>query len=866
MSLSGPMRMRPMRASVMLAAACCVVAAPSVGAQTVTRWLVLGPISASAPAFSTGTDSAMLDANAIALDRRWPAAGDSVAWLDGRTYRWSASDAIPTPGSAAVVFAAAYLEADRWQKARLTLAPGARAWLDGARTRGGSLQLTQGKHWLLIARAAGDSTSTARIESTTPLASGAISTDPVRAPSWRDLAAIPEVRDIRVDPRGRRVAWVVRRTDEPNDRWTGRVEVRDVATGALVAQLDPAAEASIPRWSSDGERLAYVTPTDRTGKSGRDLWVWSAKDGTSRVLRDEPGLSSVEWSPDGAWLYFTASARADAFVPAKPGEARRYTDVWERWPYWADKAQLFALDARRGTRVRLAGDSVSSITGATLSPDGSRIIFSKSVRTAARPFIRAEAWVLDLRARTTRKVFELSREIFESPSTYAWSPDGRAVAFCASTRESYEGDEKRFNVFNNGLYGARLDGGALVPLSTGFAPAVGSGLSCPVLHWSAKDGRIYTSADVGARTLPARTTRAVASSLTPTTPVTLETMPIPGEVMSSFDFGGGWLVAAVETPTTPASVYRVALADGKATLLHRPAESSLAQLAMPGWKAWSFRNSRGEEIEGWYWTPPNFDATKKYPMIVHYYGGTLPMKKSFQKRLLWYAANGYVVMMTNPGGTPGYGQKFADYHTDDWGFPAGSDIIEGAQAFEKANAWIDPARVGNFGHSYGGFMTMHLATRTTMFATSVSIAGISNIADYWGAGGTGYSYTEGTCPGCYPWNRPDVFVERSPLFQADRITKPMLLIHGTDDTNVVPTESEQMFTALRMLDRPVELVRVEGENHGINSRPSIEHRLDAMMLEWFDRWLRGRSDAWTYRWSPAATTANNAATATSSSR
>jgi acylaminoacyl-peptidase len=163
-------------------------------------------------------------------------------------------------------------------------------------------------------------------------------------------------------------------------------------------------------------------------------------------------------------------------------------------------------------------------------------------------------------------------------------------------------------------------------------------------------------------------------------------------------------------------------------------------------------------------------------------------------------------------------------------------------------------------------MTMHLATRTTMFATSISIAGISNIADYWGAGWSGYSYTEGTCPGCYPWNRRDIYVERSPLFQADRITKPMLLIHGTEDTNVVPTESEQMFAALRLLDRPVELVRVEGENHGINSRPSVERQLATMMLEWFDRYLRGRPDAWTHRWSSSSASSTSATASTPSTR
>jgi dipeptidyl aminopeptidase/acylaminoacyl peptidase len=330
---------------------------------------------------------------------------------------------------------------------------------------------------------------------------------------------------------------------------------------------------------------------------------------------------------------------------------------------------------------------------------------------------------------------------------------------------------------------------------------------------------------------------------------TLEVMRIPNEVMSAVDVAGTSLVVATEGPTTPPSLYRIDLATSASTAIAQPNAGALTAVDMPAWKTWNFKNSRGEEVEAWYWTPPGFDSTKTYPMLVHYYGGTLPMKKNFENRLLWFASNGYVVLYMNPAGTPGYGQKFANYHINDWGFPAATDIIEGTEQFTKTHRFVDSARVGNFGHSYGGFMTMHLHTRTKIFHTGIALAGISNIADYWGAGNSGYSYTEGTCPGCYPWNRKDVYIDRSPLFQADKITAPLLLIHGTDDTNVVPTESEQMFTALRMLGREAELVRVKGENHGINSKPSVEQLRDAIMLDWFDKYLKGRPDAWAARWS-----------------
>jgi dipeptidyl aminopeptidase/acylaminoacyl peptidase len=576
--------------------------------------------------------------------------------------------------------------------------------------------------------------------------------------------------------------------------------------------------------------------------------LWEAKSGAiTGVMAHESASRLVGWSPDGDWIYYAGTVRAAAPDTLKAGGARRLTEVWQRFATSPDKVHLFAVNVRQGTRYTVVGDSSFGVAGAALSPDGQRVAFSRSAYdNGTRPWLHAEVWVVDVATRASKKLLSLDREAFNAPGAFAWSPDSKALAFCASAKEVLEGEDSTFSVYENNLYAVNVDRPALVNLSDGFVPNVGGGLGCSQIVWNAADGRIYVPVDAGARTVPARTKRAVTSAVDRTT---LEVMRVPGEVMSAADVAGSALVASMEGPTTPPSLYRVDLATGASTAIVQPNAGALAAVDMPAWKSWNFKNSRGEDVEAWYWTPPGFDSTQTYPMVVHYYGGTLPMKKNFENRLLWFASNGYVVLFMNPAGTPGYGQKFANYHINDWGFPAATDIIEGTEQFTKAHRYVDAARVGNFGHSYGGFMTMHLHTRTKIFRTGVALAGISNIADYWGAGNTGYSYTEGTCPGCYPWNRKDVYVDRSPLFQADKIAAPLLLIHGTDDTNVVPTESEQMFTALRMLGREAELVRIKGENHGINSKPSVEQLRDAIMLDWFDKYLKGRPDAWAARWS-----------------
>ena len=846
---------RSARAIVFATACVTLGSAAAAKAQTsVDRWLVLGPVTAPLPFGAASSDSARLDALRLATDKGWPSEGATVTVPGGTTLRWQAGNGATTTGS--VVYAAAYVTSDRWTRASLQVTGGdaasRRVWVDGARVGSAPVDLSQGKHLLLVARVGGSADASAPLVVTVTPTKGAgvlaTSLDPKHSATFRELRDMVAFTDVALNPAGTRAAYTTRRQDAVLDRNVQAMEVREVAGGRLLAQLS--GDASSPTWSRDGARLAFLAASERREPPapGRDLMLWDASSGgVTRVLVNEPASRLIGWSPDGEWIYYTGTARAAAPDVFKPGEARRLTEVWQRFSTSPDKVHLFAVNVRQATRYTVVGDSSFGVAGAALSPDGKSVVFSRSAYdNGTRPWLHAEVWVADVATRASKKLLSLDKEAFNAPGAFAWSPDSKALAFCASAKEVLEGEDSTFSVYENNLYAVNVERPTLVNLSDAFVPNVGGGLGCSQIVWNPADGRIYVPVDAGARTVPARTKRAVTSAVERTT---LEVMRVPGEVMSAADVAGGSLVAAVEGPTTPPSLYRIDLATGASAAIVQPNAGALTAVDMPAWKPWSFTNSRGEEVEAWYWTPPGFDSTQTYPMLVHYYGGTLPMKKNFENRLLWFASNGYVVLFMNPAGTPGYGQKFANYHINDWGFPAATDIIEGTEQFTKAHRYVDAARVGNFGHSYGGFMTMHLHTRTKIFHTGIALAGISNIADYWGAGNSGYSYTEGTCPGCYPWNRKDVYVDRSPLFQADKITAPLLLIHGTDDTNVVPTESEQLFTALRMLGREAELVRVKGENHGINSKPSVEQLRDAIMLDWFEKYLKSRPEAWAARWS-----------------
>ena len=156
---------------------------------------------------------------------------------------------------------------------------------------------------------------------------------------------------------------------------------------------------------------------------------------------------------------------------------------------------------------------------------------------------------------------------------------------------------------------------------------------------------------------------------------------------------------------------------------------------------------------------------------------------------------------------------------------------------------MDAKKVGCCGASYGGFMTQYLQTRTDIFAAAVSHAGISALSSYWGEGYWGYGYCSSANTGTYPWNHPAFFTEHSPLFHADKITTPLLLIHGNADTNVPVGESIQMFAALKILGKEVALVQVDGENHGV---ADYTKRLGwhNSIFAWFAKWLKEEPEWW----------------------
>lgn len=324
-------------------------------------------------------------------------------------------------------------------------------------------------------------------------------------------------------------------------------------------------------------------------------------------------------------------------------------------------------------------------------------------------------------------------------------------------------------------------------------------------------------------------------------------MPLNLDIVHDFDIDSNenQIVFYGENYDKPNRVFSGSLQNNNITEVYFPKKDAFSRLDVGKMDTWSFKSKDGSTIDGRIYYPNDFSANKKYPMIVYYYGGVSPTDRSFEMRYsaYLYTQQGYLVYVINPSGTIGWGQEFAARHVNAWGDYTADEIIEGVKRICKEKTFIDSKHIGCIGASYGGFMTQYLQTKTDIFAAAISHAGISNITSYWGEGYWGYSYGSAAQRDSYPWNNPELYTKHSPLFNANKIKTPLLLLHGTSDTNVPIGESIQMYNALKILGKEVEFITIKGENHGI---VDFQKRLawQNTIYAWFAKWLKGDNTWW----------------------
>lgn len=660
--------------------------------------------------------------------------------------------------------------------------------------------------------------------------------------SWEDVVNIPFVIDTEISYDGSICAFVLQNTDFEKDKRFLTLQLRETKDGSMIFDSGPLAKIRNPSFDKSGKWLAFLATSTEKGKE--DIWILNLETRKMEVLfenLDKP--KSLRFSYDSSKLFFIANA------PRKKEDKKpdydRITEMYQRWGDWRKRPHLFMIDLKTKALSQITGGE-SNLFDYSLSKDGTKVALLRGVFTTLRPYLKSEIYLYDLENFTSKKI--LSWDRWPDISELELLKDNKTIAVMASRGDMPEGGlkPKEHLAYNLNLFLVNVETGKYECVTENFRPSLSSQA---ISVYSPRKNLFFNEKDNCLYFVATDKDRVRLYKMNPSTK-DFFLVDFDDPVLSSVSISFGGKKALYYTSAL-GKFWEVKVGDLETfdiKTLWVPAEEVLSRVKLGLLEPFDVFARDGEIIQGWLLYPPNYEKAKKYPTIVAYYGGVSPYGRAFRYEMFWLAGQGYIIYIVNPRGAVGYGQEFADAHCNDWGKEAGEDIIEGVKNLIKLRPSVDENKIGCFGGSYGGFMTLYLIGKSNLFSAAVDYFGISNIASYWGAGWWGFNYGDTAIANSYPFTRKDIFVEQSPLFFADKINTPLLLLHGTGDTNVPSVESDQIFTALRVQNKKVEYVRFFGEDHGINSKPSVRIASEEMMLEWFDKYLKGEGEAWDYRW------------------
>lgn len=652
-----------------------------------------------------------------------------------------------------------------------------------------------------------------------------------RAYNIYDVICAPNYPSVSISPNGRfivvRKTWVDRKGNNHSIS-----ELRNSQTNRVMATF----EENV-KWMPASNKLYFTQKASDSSIAGEEK-----QDGTLQLITINPLTMEREVLaaniPDG-WFQFTPDEKTliyTLYTEGRKKDAQVY-DVKEpddRQPGWRSRSYLAKFDLASGVLQPLTF-GYHNVYLNDISADSRYLLIGKSEeRLTKRPTTLNSYYRLNLNDMSVETLIEKG----EFLNSAQFSPDGKSILVSASP-EAFNGIGKNVeegqtpSMIDTQLYLMTLSDKKVRPLTRDFNPNVQS------VNWSKADGNIYfTAEDKDCVHLFQLNPKSGKFTLLKT----------PEEYIKSFSLASSAAEMAFsgQSASNADRLYKMNTKALKSQLVDDLSARELKDVELGECKAWNFVNSRGDTLCCRYYLPPHFDAAKKYPMIVNYYGGCSPTSRMFQSRYPHhvYAAMGYVVLVVNPSGATGFGQKFSARHVDTAGEGVAEDIISSTQAFCDEHAFVNRKKIGCIGASYGGFMTQYLQTKTDLFAAAISHAGISDHTSYWGEGYWGYSYSEVSMANEYPWTNKHLFVDQSPLYNADKIHTPLLFVHGTADNNVPVGESIQLYTALKLLGRPTAMVLVDGQDHHIID---YEKRLkwQNTIFAWFAKWLQDDASWWT---------------------
>ena len=647
-----------------------------------------------------------------------------------------------------------------------------------------------------------------------------------RPPTIDDLLSLKDVSDPRLSPDRRWVAYTVESVDWKNDSPVTHLYMVSADGGEAVQLTFGDESASSPRWSPDNRYLAFLAA--RGGDDAKtQVWLFDRRGGDARQYTSvDQGVSDFEWSPDGERMLLTIRDKSAADLAEKAAkeageEAKPLPYVIDRLQFKRDgvayldrsRTHLYVWDGKAEQPTQLTFGDFDD-RDATWSPDGSLIAFTSNRTDEPDSNSNTDIWVVS--ADPGAGVGE-PRRLTTNPGpdgSPAWSGDSRRIAYVTVTEPEliwYATDH---------LAVIDVDGSNARVLTTELDRNVES----PA--FGADDESIWFVLEDSAEQHLAR--------------VDLASGAIDRPVSGGLSVGGydlheaGDVVLEISEPSLPAELFY--LRDGEIRQLTDTNRQLLDQLELADVINIQFESRDGTEVEGFLFTPPGYRGGRRYPTILRIHGGPVSQYDfRFNAEAQLLAANGYVVVISNPRGSSGYGQDFSATLFARWGEPDFEDVMA-AVDYAVEEGYADADRLGVGGWSYGGILTNYVITKTDRFAGAISGASeVNYIANY---GHDHYQYFWEQELGL-PWENKEGWERISPWEDIEKITTPTLIMGGKEDWNVPILNSEQLYQALKRRGIDTQLIVYPDESHGIQ-RPSFRKDRWERYLDWYERTVRGR--------------------------
>jgi dipeptidyl aminopeptidase/acylaminoacyl peptidase len=646
-----------------------------------------------------------------------------------------------------------------------------------------------------------------------------------------DLWAIERVQNPRVSPDGKWIAYTVTTYFLATNKKNTDIFLVSVEGGEPRQVTTSPAYDGEPRWSPDGKKLAFIS--SRHGGETQ-IFTISMDGGEAQQASHVPtGVSQFEWSPDGQHFLIVTevypdmtpeeTAKADEKKDKSPVKAKVIDRLlYRHWNRWTDGkySHVFLMSVKGGPLKDLTPGpydcppiSLGGKVDFTISPDGKTFYFVRNTDSMVAISTNNDIFSVPLAGGEIQRTAK-GRGNDNSP---VCSPDGRYLAYLSMEREGFEADQTELMLLD-------LKDGQVRNLTEDFDRDAGYPVFSP-------DGQyIYFEAENHGR----NTIYRVKVSGGTVEKIVDEHSSHLSQITSD----GKKLIFLRQAVALPFEIFSSNMDGSQVTQLTFTNKKLLDQIEMRLLEDFWFQNSEGWRVHGLLVRPPHFDPNQKYPAIFLIHGGPQgAWSDEFHYRwnLSLFASPGYVVIAINFRASKGYGQKFCDQVSKDWGGAPYRDLMEGLDAALQKYPFIDQDRIGAAGASYGGYMVNWIAGHTDRFKCLISHAGVFELFSKYGSTEELW-FPEWEFKGT-PYLNPELYDKFSPARYVKNFRTPTLVIHGEQDFRVPVTQGLQMFTALQRQRVPSRLIYFPDEGHFI-TKPQNAKLWWSEVHGWFKKWLK----------------------------